>query len=199
MAKHVDYYLSLNSPWSYMGGARLAAAVRDTGATVAVRPIKLPVILDKTGGLPLPKRSPERQAYRLVELERWRAYLNVPINLKPAHFPSDETLAAKAVIVADRDGRDALALAIRLGKALWEEEKSLADENTIRQAAKDCGLDDDALLEAATDGPVDSLWTANTTAAIDAGVFGVPSYVVDGDVFWGQDRLDFVARALKGA
>lgn len=196
MTTQIDYYVSLNSPWAYMGGAQLAEIAAKAGAPVRVLPIQLPLLFEKAGGVPLPKRAPARQAYRLAELARWRDHLGIPITLQPKHFPSDETRAALSVIAAGNQGGDALALAIRLGKALWEDEQNLADEAVIAAAAADVGLDGAALLAACNDPAIASQWTANTEQALAAGVFGVPSYVVGEDVFWGQDRLDFVARAL---
>ena len=196
MTNQIDYYLTLNSPWVYMGGARLAEIAEKTGATVSVKPLIFPQLLERTGGLPLPKRSPERQAYRLAELDRWRSLLGYPICLKPAHFPSDESRAAAVVIAAGAQGLDALALATHFGKALWEDEKNLADPDVLSAAIESIGGNVNALLAAADKPETAKIWEANTEQAIQVGVFGAPSYVFDGEVFWGQDRLDFLERAL---
>lgn len=196
MTRHVDYYLALVSPWSYMGGLQLRAIAEETGATVAVKPVRFGAVLEKTGGLPLSKRPPERQAYRLVELARWSRHLGIPLNIKPAHFPADETLAAAAVIAAGMKGLDALALANRIGKMVWEDERDIADRTTVADAIRDVGMDADALLAAASAPEVAGKWQANTDDALASGMFGAPWYVVDGETFWGQDRLDFVKKAL---
>src|SRR5436309_11175904 len=100
MSITVDYYLSLNSPWTYMGSALLAEIARRNNATVNIKPAKFGPIFEQTGGLPLPKRSPQRQAYRLMELKRWREVRDIPINLKPKYSPSDDTAATRLVIAA---------------------------------------------------------------------------------------------------
>lgn len=197
MSRHIDYYLALVSPWSYMGGLRLRAIAQAAGATVAVKPVRFGPVLETTGGLPLSKRSPERQAYRLVELDRWSRHLGIALNLKPAYFPADETRAAAAVIAAGRQGLDALALANRIGKMVWQDERNIADEATLADAVSDVGMNADALLAASSAPEIATAWQANTDEALATGMFGAPWYVVDGEVFWGQDRLDFVERALS--
>jgi 2-hydroxychromene-2-carboxylate isomerase len=96
----ITYYMTLNSPWSYLGSARFAAMAKTYGHTVDLRPVKFGVIFPQTGGLPLPKRAPARQAYRLQELKRWREVRGLPINIQPKHFPSDETAATRLLIAA---------------------------------------------------------------------------------------------------
>lgn len=198
MSAVIDYYLALNSPWTYLGSARFADIARRHGATVRVKPMKIGEVFGRTGGLPLPKRAPERQRYRLLELERWSRHLGIPLILQPSNFPSDETQAAHLVIAAQAAGADALALATEFGRQLWEHDRPLSDPATLAAAAEACGLDADALLAPTSPADLDAAWTRNTEEAVAAGVFGAPSYVVDGEVFWGQDRLDFVERALAG-
>ena len=117
----VDYYLSFNSPWTYLGHDRMVAAAGRTGAKVVVHPIDFSVVFPATGGLPLPKRSPQRQAYRLQELERWREHLGVPLRIHPAHWPVDEVAAAGMIIAAREAGADAPALAGAFLRAVWAE------------------------------------------------------------------------------
>ncbi|SOD90583.1 2-hydroxychromene-2-carboxylate isomerase [Caenispirillum bisanense] len=194
----VDYYFALNSPWTYLGSARLEEIARRHGATVRVKPTRLGEVFGRTGGVPLPKRAPERQRYRLVELERWSAFLGVPLVLQPTHFPNDETRAVHLILAAQAAGADALPLATALGRQLWELDRPFADPATLAAAADSCGLDAEALLAAADPAQLDAAWTRNTEEAVAAGVFGAPSYVVEGEIFWGQDRLDFLERRLAG-
>ena len=197
MAKQIEYYLSLNSPWSYMGGERLKRIAAAAGAEVEVLPMKLGEVFGKTGGVPLPQRPPARQAYRLVELQRWRDHLAIPIVLKPKHFPADEVLAAQAVITAGLTGADALSFAIAIGKALWEEDRDIGDAAVLGEVAASVGIDLDRLrADPAFQGAADR-HTANTERALERQVFGAPSYVYNGELFWGQDRLDFLERALR--
>lgn len=191
--KLIDYYLTMNSPWSYMGAARLEKLAAETGARVHVYPVKVAGVFAATGGLPLAKRAPERQAYRLVELRRWADFLNLPINLEPAHFPADDTLAAQAVIAARENGLDALGLSRELGRAQWELEQNYARMETVAAACARAGIEVAALgdIEQYAD-----VFEKDTRRAVARGVFGFPTYIVDDELFWGQDRLDFLGRAL---
>lgn len=198
MTTTIDYYLALNSPWSYLGSARLKEVAGRHGAMVRVKPVKLGEIYGKTGGTPLPQRPPERRNYRLRELERWSRHLGVPMVVEPRNFPSDETTAAHLVIAAQQAGQDALTLATAFGRQLWEDDISLGDMDALRVTAKKAGMDADQLLASHTVQDLDAIHTRNTEEALAAGVFGVPSYVVAGELFWGQDRLDFVDRKLSG-
>ncbi|RMF02058.1 MAG: 2-hydroxychromene-2-carboxylate isomerase [Alphaproteobacteria bacterium] len=196
----IDYYFALNSPWSYMGSARLASIAADNGAQVNVIPVKLGEVFEKTGGLPLPQRSPERKAYRMAELRRWSEFLGIPLVLEPKHFPFDESEGVRLVLAAKKTSGDdaALALATELGRLLWEEDADPADPEQQNRAARRAGLDADSLRAALSTEEADAQWTGNTREAIEKGVFAAPSYVIDGEIFWGQDRLDFVERKLKG-
>jgi len=139
MAVTIDYYLSLNSPWTYMGSGPFAEIARRYGATVNVKPSKFGPIFEQTGGLPLPKRSPQRRAYRMMELKRWREVLGTPINLEPKHFPSDDLAATRLVIAAKLQGKDAHKLSLELGRAIWECEESFAEPSVMASAAQRAG------------------------------------------------------------
>jgi carboxymethylenebutenolidase len=199
MTVSVDYYFTPVSPWTYLGHARFARMLRDHAATVNMLPVDLGAIFPVSGGLPLPKRAPQRQAYRLVELKRFSDWLGVPMNLQPAHFPVSADLASRLIVATDLAHRSmaALDLAGRLGAAVWAEQRDLADRATLATVLAEAGLPADLLTQA--DAPqVAARYAAHTQAAIDAGVFGSPSYVVEGELFWGQDRLDFLERRLRG-
>src|SRR6187549_2754929 len=154
----IDYYLSLNSPWTYIGSAPFAEIARRNGVTVNVKPAKFGPIFEQTGGLPLPKRSPQRRAYRMMELKRWREVRGIPVTLEPRHFPCDDTAATRLVIAARLQGRDAHRLSLELGRALWEREETLADPETISLAAWRAGLDAAELRQGgASDAELDAL------------------------------------------
>lgn len=196
----LDYYFSVNSPWSFLGSARLEALVNAHLPQLAVTVLDMGVVFPATGGFALPQRSKQRQAYRLAELRRWRDRLGIPIVLQPRTFPSKEVPAAwMAILLRDRP-RDALRLATALGHALWCEERDLGDPSVLAQAADRAGLDGGALLaRAQAEGEtLEEHREADSRAAVAAGIFAVPTYVVDGEIFWGQDRLDFVAESLAG-
>ena len=199
MTVTVDYYMTLTSPWTYLGSAPFAEIARRNGVTVNIKPCKFGPIFEQTGGLPLPKRSPQRRAYRMMELKRWREVRGVPLTLEPKDFPCDDTVATRLVIAAKLQGKDAHKLSLELGRAVWEREETLADPDTIASAAQRAGLDAAALRAGGpSDAELDALHEQYTQEALAAGVFGAPSYVLpSGEIFWGQDRLELLERALK--
>ncbi|MBP0463056.1 2-hydroxychromene-2-carboxylate isomerase [Roseomonas sp. PWR1] len=195
---HIDYFASLNSPWTHLGAARIEAMAARHGATLRIFPVDFGTIFANSGGLPLPKRSPQRQAYRLQELARWREQLGIPITIQPRHFPHNELPGCAAVIAVRETIGDAPAirLAHRILKALWEEEANPADPATLAALIAECGLDAGQVASLAADPRWLERRMADTEAALARGVFGAPSYVIGEDIFWGQDRLDFVERRL---
>jgi 2-hydroxychromene-2-carboxylate isomerase len=198
MGLHIDYYVSLNSPWTHMGGARIEALAVANDATMRVYPVDFGTVFAGSGGLPLPRRSPQRQAYRLMELRRWRDDLNIPINLQPKHFPADESLTAPCVIAVRESIGDqpAIKLAHRILKAVWQNELNPGDPSVLAVLVKDVGLEPDAVMKLGTDPKWNEMRNRDTQAALDRGVFGAPSYVIGDEIFWGQDRLEFVQRRL---
>jgi 2-hydroxychromene-2-carboxylate isomerase len=197
VTKLVDYYFTPVSPFVYLGHDRFVALARKHGATIAVKPINLGEVLPVSGGLPLSKRAPQRQAYRLVELKRWSEYLNIPINIQPKFFPVNGDLAAAWILAADEQGiAPALALTGAVGRAVWEQERDVAAESTLRDIASEQGLDAAALGRRAASADIGARYKALTQEAIARQVFGAPTYVYRDELFWGQDRLDFLTRAL---
>lgn len=194
----LDYYMTLNSPWTYIASARFADMAKRHGMTVNIKPVKFGPIFEQTGGLPLPKRAPARRAYRMMELKRWRDYRGLPLTLEPKFFPSDETAGTRLVLAAKLSGKDAHLLATELGRALWEREENLADALAITAAAQRAGLDAVAVRAGGpADAELDALHERYTQEALAVGVFGAPSFVLPtGEIFWGQDRLELLDIAL---
>ena len=198
MSKICQYFFAPHSPWSYLGHERFVAIARQHGVQIEVRPFDLNKVFGVSGGLPLAKRAPQRQAYRLTELARWSTFLNVPMNVQPKFFPVSPELAAK-LIVATRLalGVDvSLELSSAIMRGLWAEEKNIGDEETLVQIANSCGLDGRMLFKSAETASVQAEYDRNTEDATGASVFGSPWYVYDGESYWGQDRLDFLERAM---
>jgi 2-hydroxychromene-2-carboxylate isomerase len=197
---HIDYYFTLQSPWAYLGHARFVALARRFGATVKLLPTDYSQVFPVSGGLPLPKRAPQRQAYRLVELKRFSEHLGLPMNLQPTYFPVSGDAAARLVLaVAQQDGVDAaLDLAGRTMAAVWAQQRDIAAPDTLAALLGEAGLPSSRLGEAGAEA-AQQAYQQCTQAAIDAGVFGAPTYVLDGELFWGQDRLEFVERRLASA
>ena len=198
MALHIDYYVSLNSPWTHFGAARIEAMAMAANATMRIYPVDFGAIFAKSGGLPLPQRSPQRQHYRLQELARWRDHLCIPVQIHPKFFPSSEALSASCVIAVRETIGDqpAIKLAHRVLKALWEQDRNPADTATLAGLIADVGLDADHVLKLGADPKWADMRTADTEAALARNVFGAPTYVIGDDIFWGQDRLEFVQRRL---
>jgi carboxymethylenebutenolidase len=198
MALQIDYYVSLNSPWTHLGAARIEAMAMAHGASMRIYPVDFGTVFAQSGGLPLPKRSPQRQAYRLQELRRWRHHLGIPIAIEPKFFPSSEQHSASCVIaVRDTIGDlPAIKLAHRVLKAVWEEDKNAGDLTTLAALITDVGLDAKAVVELGAEPRWAARREADTQAALERGVFGAPSYVIGDEIFWGQDRLEFVERRL---
>ncbi|WP_439520786.1 2-hydroxychromene-2-carboxylate isomerase [Hydrogenophaga sp.] len=198
MGRTVDYYFAPQSPWTYLGHERFAALVRETGATVRVLPADLGKVFPISGGLPLHKRAPQRQAYRLLELRRFSDALGVPLNPEPRFFPVSGDPAARLITaVSLRDGADAaMRITGAVTAAVWAQERDIADLSVLAALLAQTGLNASRLDESLQP-DVQTTYEQQTQAAIDAGVFGAPSYVIDGELFWGQDRLDFVARRLQ--
>jgi carboxymethylenebutenolidase len=200
MGAVIDYFFSLNSPWTHLGAARIEAIAARHGATLRPFPMDTrDVVFPNSGGLPVAKRSPQRQAYRLQELRRWRSFLDIPIDLAPTHSPFDEALAAQCVIALRELKGDAPAvrLAHRVLKALWEESRNPGDREELAALIAECGQDPRWLLPEADREEWVRQRAEDSRMALERGVFGAPSYVIEDEIFWGQDRLDFVDRHLQ--
>ena len=196
MRKVIDYYLTAASPWTYLGHRRLVDMAAAAGAEIRCKPAHFGEIFAQTGGLPLPKRAPARQAYRMMELQRWKARLGLPINVKPPFHPVDDGTANRMIVAAGQAGVDPTAVAWALLRACWEQDCNLADPDDLVAAVGEAGFDGAVLLAAAGTEAAEAEFRRNIDDALVAGVFGAPTYVIDGELFWGQDRLDFVAERL---
>jgi len=197
MRRTVTYYMTVVSPWTYLGHDRFVALCAKHGAAIDQKPVDLGRIFPVSGGLPLKQRAPQRQAYRLVELARWQAQLGIPLNAQPRFAASGPDLAARWTFAAiERDAQRALAFTSAVMRARWAEERDIADAATLAACADAAGLPAATLAERAGAPDIAARYDAATREARDGQVFGTPWYVVDGETFWGQDRLDFVARKL---
>ncbi len=197
MPHTIEYYMVPNSPWTCLGHARFRAMARAAGAHIELLPCDLGKVFPISGGLPLPKRAPQRQAYRLMELRRFAEHLQMPIHIQPQYFPVNGDLATKLILaVLQHDGLErALDVSGALLNAVWLQQRDIADAATLAAVLAEQGLAADRLTQAATP-EVQQQLDANTERAIARGVFGAPTYVIGDELFWGQDRLEFVARRL---
>jgi 2-hydroxychromene-2-carboxylate isomerase len=198
MSKVVDYFMTTVSPWTYLGHDRFRAICAQHGAQIHLRVMDLGKVFPASGGLPLKDRAPQRRAYRLVDLKRWRDFLGMPLNLEPKFFPVPAEASATAVLaVLERHGTEAaLDVAGDLMRALWVEERNLGDVDTLADVLTHRALDASALLAHARSAEVAARYVQNSQEAIARGVFGSPTYIYQDELYWGQDRLDFLERAL---
>jgi 2-hydroxychromene-2-carboxylate isomerase len=188
----IEYYLSVVSPWSYLGHKRFCDIARDNSAEILYLPIDSSILFAKTGGLALKDRSPQRKRYRMQELRRWRSRLELELNLEPQYFPTDSNLASRVIIGAIEAGHDVAELVYELMRTVWVREEDVSETSVVIGAIERSGGSADDLLAAANHSNVQDIIIENSEQAVSKGVFGVPSYVVGEEVFWGQDRLEFL-------
>ena len=196
--ERLSYYCTMASPWTYLGHDELLALCAGNGVAVDILPVDLSDVFSVSGGLPLPQRAPQRRAYRLVELQRWRARRGADLKLHPKYFPAPADRANCMVVAAVMGGLDGAALAGALMRGVWAEDRNIGDDADLAAIANAAGFDGAGLLAEAGGAAVQERYRTQTERAKAAGVFGAPTYVWRGEPFWGQDRLDFVARALAG-
>ncbi len=195
---HIDYYFSTLSPFAYLAGLRLEEIAGRTGARVSYKPLDILALFARTGGTPPNERHPSRQAYRLQEMARTAKKQEMPIVLKPAHWPTNPAPASYAVIAAQKAGGGDLGQLVHaILRACWAEERDIAADEVVRDCLQSAGFDpalaDSGLLSGA------ETYAANLEDAVAAGVFGAPFYVVDsGQLFWGQDKLADLDLHLQG-
>ena len=193
----IEYYLSVVSPWSYLGHRRLCDIAREHSAEIQYLPIDSSILFAKTGGLALKDRSSQRKSYRMQELRRWRSRLELELNLEPQFFPTDANLASCVIIGALEAGYNVTELVYELMRAVWVREEDVSETSVVVSAIDRSGGSVDDLLATARNSKVQDILVQNSEQAVSKGVFGVPSYVVGEEVFWGQDRLEFLDAFLS--
>ena len=196
MTQQIDYYFYSASPFTYLGHDAICAVAERHGAALAYKPVDLFGVWEVSGAVPPPKRPAVRQRYRLAELERVADYRDLPINIKPAHWPVDATLADLSIVAVTAQGGDAGGYMGSLFKACWAEDRNIADEALLGELLTAAGHDAAAALDFAKSDAAKETRANNTAEAIAADAVGVPAYVLNGEVFWGQDRVEYLEHAL---
>jgi 2-hydroxychromene-2-carboxylate isomerase len=197
MARNIDYYFSMASPWAYIGHVPFMEMVRRHDANVTFKPVSLGNVFGETGGLPFAKRHPARQRYRMLELQRWREKRGLQFNLHPQFWPLNAELADRFVVAVIAAGHDPDPFLRRAFAAVWEGDKNLADEATLIGLSDGVKLPGATLLADAKRDESKAKYEQNIKDAIAIEVIGSPGFVLDGEVFWGQDRLDLLDDALR--
>lgn len=198
----VSCFYSLSSPWAYFAGPRMVDIARRHKARLILKPYDFQKVVPQTGGIPIRTRPEARRTYHTLELDRWRKYLGMPMQLQPKYYPEVVTdpdwnkRPGWMVIAAQARGLDAPRLSHALLRALWAEDRDTAQPEVRIAIANEHGMDGAALHAAETAPEVRSLYQRYTEEAVAQGIFGAPIFVLDGERFWGQDRLDFLDRAL---
>jgi 2-hydroxychromene-2-carboxylate isomerase len=190
----IDYYFTASSPWAYLGHAAIRAVARRHGARLSAKPVVIADVWKASGSVPLAERSPTRQRYRLVELQRYAELRGLPIVCKPG--PVDPSLADLCVAAIVLDGGDPLDFLGGVLSARWAEDRDIGDEAVLASLLESAGFGSAAVIERARSQQSADLRDRNTAEAIAADAIGVPAYVLNGEVFWGQDRIDLLDRAL---
>ena len=196
-------HVHLSSPWAYLGGPQLQDIVRRHHVRLTLKPYDFQAVVPQTGGIPLKTRPEPRRTYHALELARWRDYLGMPLNLEPAYYPKGAPVDPDwnkypgwMVIAAQLQGLDAQPLSHALLRALWAEERDTSEAEVRIAVAEENGYDGASLQALEQAAETLAVYRANSAEAIEAGVFGAPTFILNGERFWGQDRLAFLDRAL---
>jgi 2-hydroxychromene-2-carboxylate isomerase len=192
----IVYYFWTISDWAYFGQQRLDALARKYGVAIDYRPVNLPEVYTRTGGILLGQRSKQRQDYRIAELKRWKKRLGIPLNIEPKYFPVNQDASSRLIVAAKRAGLPLGELTFAIMRGMWADEVDISDETTLRKIAAPLVPDVDALLAASKAPEVQAEYQRYTDQAPADGVFGSPFYLYGGDILWGQDRLDFLEELL---
>ena len=193
----IEYYYSVSSVFAYFGSRRLSDMAQRHGARIAHKPIFHSIVVPATDGLRFTEMSPVRKAHFYREVERWSAYLEIPVlSGDPENHYGERDLPSGMIIAAQRLGFDVDELSFVVGEALWRDDRDIGDREVLRALASSLDMDAEQLLREAMLPEIQAEYERNSTECVDKGVFGSPTYVVNGEPFWGQDRLDFVERAL---
>ena len=193
----VDYFMSHGSPWTFLGHNRLNKIVKKFNVQLNMYPVNYGEIFPISGGLPVSKRPLQRQKIRLQELKRWAEFLNIDLIPEPKFFPSKSLLPSLLIIAAKikKTNKD-FELASSIMNALWVKELNVDEENTLKNIMDNLELDSEDLLSFAKSQECESMFKEYTNIAIEKNVFGAPTFIIDDQIYWGQDRLDFIERHL---
>lgn len=199
MPESVEYFYSTHSAYAYLGSALFQQITSECNCPVRYVPFDLRKVLAASGHATTGSLTPERQAYFFGrEITRWSQYRNAPVmGQRPTWHDNDLTRSSTMVIAAQQQGLDHAALTHAMLSAHWKDDADLADAATLVRIADSVGIAGDALLLRADESEIFALYRQNTQEAIDRHVFGSPTYFVDHDMFYGQDRLELVRRALE--
>jgi 2-hydroxychromene-2-carboxylate isomerase len=193
--RRLEFFFDYGSPYSYLANSRLPGLAERTGAELRYRPMLLGGVFKATDNRsPALEPCEAKRSYGSLELRRWIAYLGVPFSGNP-HFPINTLLLMRTAVAARRAGVfEPFHRAVY--PAFWADAENLGEPEVVARVVEKAGLDARALLEAGGDPEVKAELRATTEEAVARGVFGAPTFFVEDEMFFGNDRLDFVERAL---
>ena len=196
--RKIEYFYSAHSAYAYIGSAKLAAICVAHDMVLEHRPIALSPVVEAVGGLSFADRTQAHVDYYFGrEIERWAEYRGVEIlNQRPTYHDNALDLSNGMLIAATVQGADVDTLAHAVLQAHWRDDIDLAEPEALMAVANRHGLDATPLLDAALSDPIQAIHAANTAEAITRNVFGSPTYGLDGDMFYGQDHLELMERAI---
>jgi 2-hydroxychromene-2-carboxylate isomerase len=197
MPRTIDYWFTLASPWAFLGHRVFLDMAKQHGVTVRHRPVDVGEVFPHTGGLPLSKRHPARQRYRILELQRWREARGIPLKIHPKHYPFPVATANRTILAVAQSGADPGRYTQRAFEGIWTRDEDLSQDAALVALMNECGHDGTAMLASAKSDALGALYAGYVQEAVSTDVIGSPCYVLDGEVFWGQDRLALLESALK--
>jgi 2-hydroxychromene-2-carboxylate isomerase len=194
MAPRLEYFFDYVSPFSYLADSQVPAIVERTGADIVYRPFLLGGVMQASGNSP-PITVPNKGKYMFADIARWLARYQIELKMNP-HFPVNTVKAMRGALVALEDGCFP-AYHAALFKATWRDEQNVGDADTLRALLDAAGLDGSAILARTDEPAIKELLKTNTAEAVERGAFGAPTFFVDGEMFFGNDRLDFLEEKLE--
>ena len=194
----IEYYYSVASPYAYMGIDRFQDLVKKYSLEVLEKPFDLVgKVFPETGGVPVPKRHPARQKYRLIEIERFGKKNNLKINKQPKFFPPADPHKAALFTIATIKNGQSLNFGKEVLTKLWADEQDISQDLVLENICNKLNINFSELKKQAETEEIKNIYLSNSQEAIDKGVFGAPSFIFDDELFWGQDRLDFLEDKIK--
>ncbi|MBW0175663.1 MAG: 2-hydroxychromene-2-carboxylate isomerase [Candidatus Fonsibacter sp.] len=196
--KKILYFYSVASPFAHLGNKRLIEISKKYSVEIIEKPIDLVgKVFVATGGVPVPQRHISRQNYRLLELKRWGEFLNIKINQKPKFFPPKDPHTPALFCIASIDMGIKIEFGMKVLEQLWAQENDISNLETLKLIANDLKINFEDLNKLAMSDKIKNIYEANTQEAINMNIFGVPTYIYNNEMFWGQDRLELLEYSLK--